>query len=427
MYNYHQRQELLTEVHSRPFQPFTAPLRLLHFAVLYDGVSAAVIEQEVLAAIRVLGFVFGKEHRGFLFVTNQQYAIRYEPHNEFYTLTLYHLNNGPPFTHMDELTRALPGALLVELEIQCERADAAEHIDHACDAQCTCSQDINSAIKTRFASAQYCVSQVMNGSAIVATDFRIENDRQRVNILVKDIQLQPAETGRLLQRLCELETYRHMALLSLPTARELMPEITVLDQTLAKVSQRSGDDLSEVLSQMTELAAKVESISAATANRFSASDAYFALVERCIQELREQRIEGGQMIAEFMDRHLRPAQRTCDSAAARTELLSRRIARATELVQSQVNLHIEEQNKALLEALNARSKRKMGLETKLESLSVVVVVYYLYDLMDLALKNLLHEGETLELMLTGLTMLLPFLLLLVMFMVRRLVRGYRDE
>jgi len=425
MYEYYQRRELLTEVHSRPFQLFSAPLKLLHLAALYETESAAAIEQQVLATIRKLGFVFAADHAGFLFVTNKKHAIRYEPHNEFYTLTLYHLHGAPALVEATVLKQQLPGALLVELELFCEQGKPSGDPDS--EAYRAVDQ-LDSCIKERFLSAQYCVSRVMNGAAVVATDFRTKLDQNCVTMMVKDIRLQPAETGRLLQRLCELETYRHMALLGLPSARQLMPEITRLDQQLAEITRDEPEvDLSERLSHMTRLAAQVEAISAGTANRFSASDAYFAMVERCIHELREQRVEGGQMIGEFMDRHLRPAQRTCNSAAARTDLLYRRIARATELVQSQVNLRIEEQNQELLEALNARTKRKMGLEAKLESLSVVVVVYYLYDLMDLALKNLLHKGPLLESLLAGLTLSLPLLIVLVAVLVRRLVRNYRDE
>lgn len=427
MYDYHQRTELLAEVHSRPFQLFHTPIRLLHLAALYDGKELFEIERQVLSVIQTLGFTFTPDHQGVLFITGQQYAIRYEPHNEFYTLTLYYMSDDKELVAPGTLKQMLPGALMVELEVFCQHRQELLPSKHKDSEQEQSDDPINNQHKIPL-SAQYCQSLIMAGAAIVTTDFHIRPDRRCVTILVQDIQLKPAEIGRLLQRLCELETYRHMALLALPIARKLMPEITCLDQQLASIASEGVDmDLSDKLARMTSLAAQVESISAATANRFSASDAYFAMVDRCIRELREQCFEGGLMIGEFMDRHLRPAQRTCNSAAERIDLLSRRIARATELVQSQVNLKIEEQNKALLEAMNTRAQRKMRLESKLESLSVVVVVYYLYDLADLALKNLLHRGEQLELMLTGLTLLLPVLCLAVLFLVRRLMRGYRDE
>ncbi|MCV6587467.1 MAG: DUF3422 domain-containing protein [Marinobacterium sp.] len=425
MRSYPQREELLMEVHSRPFQLFETPLNALHLAALYEDASAQATEQQVLAAVQQLGFDVDAAHRGFLFVSNPHHAIRYEPHNEFYTLTLYHLNPAVEAISAAQLYPLLPGALLVELAITCEKAPARTDAQRTVDKPPTLHPDEQT--RYGFTDGQFCAALVMNGAARVATDFRTDS-HQRIHMQVCNIRLQPARTGRLLQRLCELETYRNMALLSLPIARELMPKITRLDQQLARITdQRNDSDLSDQLIQMTDLAAEVESISAATANRFSASDAYFAMVDRILQELQEQKIEGAQTIGEFMDRHLRPARRTCNSAAARTELLSRRIGRATELMQSQVSLKIEEQNRELLEALNDRTQRKMSLESKLEILSVVVVVYYLYDLADLALKNLLHKGELLENLLTALTLSLPLLIISVALVIRRLLRGYRDE
>lgn len=417
MRSYPQREELLMEVHSRPFQLFDTPLSAVHMAALYEDTSARAIEQQVLAAVRQLGFEVGHGHHGFLFVSDHYHAIRYEPHNEFYTLTLYNLSTAVAPISAEQLYPLLPGALLVELQIDCCRNETTDSAHAELDHQ----------LRQHFPGGQFCASQVMNGAARVATDFQTDS-HQRIHMLVQDIRLEPARTGRLLQRLCELETYRNMALLSLPMARELMPKITGLDQQLAAITDRSSNgELSEQLVQLTDLAANVESISAATANRFSASDAYFAMVDRILQELQEQKLEGAQTFSEFMERHLRPARRTCNSAADRTELLSRRIGRATELVQSQVSLRIEEQNRELLEALNDRTQRKMSLESKLEILSVVVVVYYLYDLADLALKNLLHEGELLETLLTALTLSLPLLIVGVALVIRRLLRGYRDD
>ncbi|MEH6628038.1 MAG: DUF3422 domain-containing protein [Motiliproteus sp.] len=412
MYNHHQRQEILAEVHARPFQDLPAPLSLVHIAVLYDGLDGTEVEHQLLAMVRALGFEVDAGHHGFLFCRQSQGALRYEPHNEFYTLTFYRFDSLEPLSLPQDWSESLPGALLVGVEVLFRKNTGF----------------IRDWVELHFGGHQQTSSSVMSDAAIIATDFQLQPQSGFVRVLVEDIHLMPAQAGRLLQRLCEIETYRHMALLSLPLARSLMPKITELDQQLALVSQRSLDeDISEVLAQMMGLAAEVEALSASTANRFSASEAYFALVERSIQELRENRVEGVQMVEEFMDRRLDPARRTCRSAAARIELLSKRIARATELIQSQVNLAIEQQNKELLEALNTRASRQLRLQAKLESLSVIVVVYYMYDLVDLALKNVLPEGELLSMLLTGLTLSLPVIMVLLYWIIRRLMKGVTED
>ena len=412
MYNHPQRQEILAEVHARPFQDLPAPLSLVHIAVLYDGLDSAEVEATVLHMARRQGFAVAAEHRGFLFCRQTRQALRYEPHNEFYSLTLYRFDSLEPLALPQGWLEALPGALMIGVEVLFRKQNG----------------NFGEWAAGYFGGCQQTSSSVMSDAAIIATDFQLQPDSGFVRVLVEDIHLLPAQAGRLLQRICEIETYRHMALLSLPLARSLMPKITELDHRLALVTQRSLDEeVSEVLARMMALAAEVEALSASTANRFSASEAYFALVERSIQELRESRVEGVQMVEEFMDRRLDPARRTCRSAAARIELLSKRIARATELIQSQVNLAIEQQNKELLEALNSRGRRQIQLQSKLESLSVIVVVYYMYDLVDLALKNVLPEGELLSRLLTGLTMALPLLMLVLFWIVRRLLKGMHEE
>jgi hypothetical protein len=55
--------------------------------------------------------------------------------------------------------------------------------------------------------------------------------------------------------------------------------------------------------------------------RFSASQAYFRLVQARIEELREQRIEVP-TIGEFMERRLAPAMNTCQAIARRQEALA---------------------------------------------------------------------------------------------------------
>lgn len=141
-------------------------------------------------------------------------------------------------------------------------------------------------------------------------------------------QLTPRRLGRLMQRLMEIETFRMAALLGLPTAREAMGLMSRGEAELAslagaiRTAQREAEP--ELLDRLTRLAGEVEAQYAATHSRFSASRAYFALVNRRIADIAEVRIEGMQSIKDFMERRLTPAMNTCEWAERRQQALSER-------------------------------------------------------------------------------------------------------
>ncbi|MBY0431738.1 MAG: DUF3422 domain-containing protein, partial [Rhodospirillales bacterium] len=219
-------------------------------------------------------------------------------------------------------------------------------------------------------------SEVLSGAARAWTDFRMHDGFGR--FLVADHGLLPGQAGRLVQRLLEIETYRMMALLAFPLARETQPRISTVDAGLSEIIHRmaegtAGDSDRALLERLTALAADVERISAATTYRFSASRAYYGLVERRIRELREERLAGTQTIGEFMERRLGPAMATCLSTAERHEALSRRIARAGDLLRTRVDIALEEKNRDLLLSMNRRAALQLRLQETVEGLSVVAI------------------------------------------------------
>lgn len=147
-----------------------------------------------------------------------------------------------------------------------------------------------------------------------------------------DEDFREEQGGRLLQRLSEIETYRMMALLALPVARELGRSLDELQSALQSLmhsmdsSQGRRND-ADLLVRLTHLAVRIESL-AGSSGRFSASRAYEKLVLARILELREERIEGMPTIAEFMERRFAPAMETCKTVWARHEQFAGRVARA---------------------------------------------------------------------------------------------------
>ena len=218
------------------------------------------------------------------------------------------------------------------------------------------------------------------------------------------------------------------ALLALPDATRAMPRITRFDQNLAQISARmSSEPAADLLDELTDLAGDVEALAAGTANRFAATEAYFAVLDKRIEELRETRIEGLQTIEQFMERRADPAHRTCRSAGVRIEKLSNRIARTSEMIRSQVDLSTEQQVRDLLATLSGRARSQLRLQAKLEGFTVIVVTYYAFDLIERTLRNTIPVEKMLDVALFILSGGVPLIALVLWLYIRRMLKGIEDD
>lgn len=238
-------------------------------------------------------------------------------------------------------------------------------------------------------------AEVAGGMAVALSDFRIHADRFS-RLALFDRGMAPRQAGRTVQRLMELDTYRVMALLALPLARDTAPVLTRLEQELAQIAKSltgaREEDEPVLLDRLTRLEAEIEGLASDTHFRFSAAGAYHDLVLQRINELRENRIHGLQTFREFIERRLAPAMNTCRAVAKRQEELSERVARATQLLSTRVDVTRERQNQAVLESMNRRAKMQLRLQQTVEGLSVVAITYYLASLVGYLAKGLEAVG-----------------------------------
>jgi len=171
------------------------------------------------------------------------------------------------------------------------------------------------------------------------------------------------QTGRTLQRLLDLETYRLLALLALPEAKDIGPRAARLDKELSAIMDRfsglsSTEDKYRLLGQLTKLAATVEQYRANTNYRFAATRAYHSLVAAVLTELREEKFPGMSTMTKFLERRLLPAMRTCQAVENQLESLSRRIDRAIDLLHARVDVTLESQNQKVLAPMNRYRDRR---------------------------------------------------------------------
>jgi uncharacterized membrane-anchored protein len=382
-----QRVELNNEVHARPPEPLVAPTQLSYLALLCDEAQ----REAVSAAVRDLCARFNAEppaDKVLHFSTNLgPFRLKWERHTEFIRFTFI-VDDAveDPFARPaiasvpEDWVKALPGQLVVAAHVALLRAEPGPLDPRA--------------IGTRWFDGNNPIGAAVSGGAATAlTDFQIHGDGFTRHLIL-DHNTTPWQAGRIAQRLLEIDTYKVMALLALPVARAAGPLLAEAGQELAQITRSlvSADEAAEpeLLNSLTRLEAEIENQQVETRWRFSASDAYYELVQRRIDDLREQRIQGLQTFREFIERRLAPAMNTCRSIAARQDALSQRVGRTTRLLSTRVDLTRERQNQALLESMNRRARLQLRLQTTVEGLSVAAITYYCSALVG-------HAAEALKL------------------------------
>jgi uncharacterized membrane-anchored protein len=421
------RKNLAQEVHARPYGLLRPPVRVSHLAVLSGETDPEGDRLHVQLLCRHFGVEAPesgtKHYSGSLEGKgDQELRFKWERHTEFSSYTFY--QSGPfddPFAESAinkipaDWLAALPGDVLGATNLALEPADAQE-------------RDFADLAKL-FADNTVTGSGMLDGAALVWTDFRVHEDNFN-RILIRDNGINQRQAGRLVQRILEVGSYRMMAMLAFPLARQILPKLAGYERSLSDLIGRmdkaeSGEDERQTLKNLTNLAAEVEALSLDINYRFTAARAYHALVNRRIEELREIRIsdlsevKGLQPPGEFVTRRLSPAMDTCRSASERLDTLSLRIGRASDLLRTRVDVALEEQNRDLLKSMDKRAKVQLRLQETVEGLSIVAISYYLLGLVVYAAKSAKAAGLPINTEIaTGVA--LPVVLALVWYSMRRI-------
>jgi len=365
-----QRVALHNEVHARPYEKMTAPLMLSHLALLAPQGDAS--HEHLGSLLRARHLPLPAAEASHLSIDLGGLRLRWEMHTEFQTYTFWRALREAPSSFDDAAVRdvpadwlsTLPGEWLVGLHLLVTPVQEA-----AGEALARTLLDENTLVG----------SSVTDGQAQIYTDFRLDADGYARQLVCAGA-MNPRRLGRTVQRLLEIETYRMMALLGLPVARDVAATLHHAERDLAHVAgeirSAARAEEPELLRQLTQLAGRVESLYAHTHARFSASSAYFELVQRRIDELREVRHAGLQTLGEFMERRLGPAMQTCAWAARRQQALSERISRTSNLLRTRVEIEQQQSSQELLDAMNRRQKAQLLLQSAVEGLSVAAVTYY---------------------------------------------------
>ncbi|MGB3406970.1 MAG: DUF3422 domain-containing protein [Jannaschia sp.] len=419
------RYELANELHARPFPTLTAPCRAAFLAIKREEDAANRDRSLDRKHLEALLDRFGAKHPApgatHFFGQLGKHRLKWESHTEFVTYTLFADGvadrpfDGTIFGEFpaDWLAES-PGVRLTSALIRVE----AE----------TDEVTIEKKLTDWFVPESLAVSRVLDDSAIIASDFRIDTAGHiRFAVFAAD-ETGERRVGRVVQRLCEIETYKTVAMLTLPRARALSAELGTMDQTLSDLvgALRAGEAQTETtLAGLLTIGSDLETMLARSSFRFGAMEAYEALVVQRVQILREERFGGRQTFSEFMMRRFDPAMRTCRSVQRRMEAMAERAKRAGDLLSTRVNVDRSEQNAQLLKSMDGRAATQLRLQRTVEGLSVVAISYYALGLVSALVYPLGAQAGISKEMVSALVVL-P-VVAAVWWIVRRIRKGMDAE
>ena len=386
------RYAMVNELHARPFPVLTAPCQVVYVAIK-EPVQAQSRDRELdrahLIALLDQHGTHHPEPKATHFAARLgRTDLKWESHTEFVTYSAFTSGlDARPFDPAgaavlppDWLAKA-PGRAMVAVMIRVEELpDDPDQILPKLDDW--------------FVPESLAVANVVDGAAVVAGDFRIDPAGfMRFAVFVRK-DTGERRIGRIVQRLCEIETYRAASMLGLPRARDLSGQLNALDPRLAALVtglDGQGRSAEMALHELLLIAAELESLAVQTSFRFAATAAYEAIVTQRIAALREMRFQGRQTFTEFMMRRYDPAMRTVRATEVRLTAMADRAARAAELLRTRVDVDRSAQNQQLLQSMDTRADMALRLQHTVEGLSVVAVSYYAVGLVSYLIAPLAEE------------------------------------
>jgi len=255
------RYSLTNELHARPFPALNVPSTAVFLAVKRADSAAGRDRAADLAHLTDLLDRHGAAHpqpgATHYFGKVGRHALKWESHTEFVTYTVF--TDGlstRPFDPADfevfpeDWLDKAPGVRITSALIR---------VSPWQDKDTTRQQ-----IRDWFVPESVAVARVLDDAAVIAGDFRIDPAGHLRFAVTVSPETGPRRTGRIVQRLCEIETYKTMSMLGFARVREMGSALGELDARLEQMigdmtgrEKQAEDTLQELLDISAELEAKV--------------------------------------------------------------------------------------------------------------------------------------------------------------------------
>jgi hypothetical protein len=162
-----------------------------------------------------------------------RHLLKWEQHTEFVTYTAFSSGvSARPFdpadfeVFPDDWLSCAPGQRITSAMLRVDRRPDAEGLERAlCDW---------------FVPESLAAASVIEDSAVVAADFRIDPAGHLRFAVFANAETGERRIGRIVQRLCEIETYKSMSMLGFSRARDLSGPLGQLDNRLSELTDRKS-------------------------------------------------------------------------------------------------------------------------------------------------------------------------------------------
>ena len=406
------RVAIMDEVHARPVAivPETGRLRRLLLVMPPEAGAMARAFARFAEFCMARGFPIpaasGRQHS---FAVGERH-VTWEFHTEFVTIT-WRSALDDKVNYPDDIGLEVVG------EGQLIGAMRLDLIDGA---------SIPERLIPGFNLASLCLATVENGQGQVATDFVPDADRfTRFEFAAGN--LSTLRRSIIVRRLLEVETYRTMALLGLPLARQEAPVLRTIEIELTQLMESLSEAVTPVavqqaLTELHKLSVRSGQLSERLSYRFAAGAAYGDILKTRLEGLREASTARGSSLTHYIGNRVNPGLATCSAMEKRLAVLSDKIERAIGLLNVRIGVDMQVQNAAVLDTIAQTAKSQFLLQRTVEGLSTIAISYYLLGIVSYLMAGPLEELHFNKTM--ALSIAAPFVVLVVWLMARQVRKSH---
>lgn len=410
-WNQHAYRRLIdAETHARPVPPLSAPLRVRRLAFMSadrgNDLRALHVQMAGIAGVVAEGPAWARQ----IEFDRDGHHVIWELHNEFATFT---------WTSAADDWTPKPAGIGLEFHEQlllvfATRIDLMQ------------TEAIVPSALEGFSPLSLCYSQIFDNTAEIASDFHLdEHGFTRFEVATR--QLSALRQGVLVRRLLEIETYRTMALIGLPLAREMGGRVGGYERRLSEIMQTIGtgetlESHQQTLAALHKLSSEVGRTVEETSFRFAATEAYGEVLAERLHRLREQAIGEFTTIDRFLNNRVQPALATCRAMDKRLLALTQKVQRSIELLDARISLSIQSQNQSVLDTISQTARSQFKLQLTVEGLSIIAISYYALGILGYVFEGL-HDVLPLPKG-TMLGLAAPLVVLLVFFGIRQVRKAH---
>ena len=391
-------RQVTDELNARPFPRFALPTAIFRLCLsgdeAFDGLRA--ILSDTLSDID-----WENEGQSRLIRTrHQDVQFNIERHTEFVSLTIIDER-----AESGSAAQYLPGDWLEK-----NRGEVVVAVDCQCSVRGTAREGWT------------CASRLESGLADGFFDFKVAEDGHTKIALDFAADSDVRDVGRIALQVVEIETYRSFAAIGLNRARAAQAQLADIAARVPPSISAAGSADGERFELLSQLTGELEDVWRRTSFRFAACTAYWDLVTARLASLQEHAFDSRITIGGFLERRLQPAIATYQSTERRRHDLAEQISAMTGLLQTRIELDMQQQNADLLASLNHSAARQLRLQHTVEGVSTVAISYYLVNLLRAPADWVLARQPALDPLIVNMA-LVAITVPLVWLTIRRLLRA----